>query len=324
MINKKKIGGVLFLVAVFVLYIIIYAIPGVSSALKKTEIINYGELKVKDVITCYFVRDEKVYVADRSGDINYYYEDGSHVRKGTKILDILNKNSGEPSKDYEKIMTSLGAAAVKQKDNMASFNGIISYYVDGYENYFTPEKMAQLKYEEVSNLHISQINLTRKETFANEPIYKICENSAWYVVGWVEDGNVSKFIIGENVKIELPNGDISGVVENIIEDGDRWLIIMKTDMYYSEFGKMRSGQATIVTSNASGLIIKNESITTDEKGEIGVIVKKKNKDYEFKPIKVINTDGEISAVEVSFFYDKDGNEVETVDVYDEILKNGGN
>lgn len=322
MTNKKRLAFILFILASILLYTIIYVIPGVTGALKKTEIINYGELTVIDNITCYLVRNEKIYLSDTNGDINYYYEEGEHVRKRTKILDIQKKNMGEPKNEYKEILEKLGSAVGKQGNDVTSFNGIVSYYIDGYEDIFTFEKMKKLKYDEVSKLDIGTINLTRKETFVNEPIYKICDNSSWYVIGWVEDGNVSKYIIGENVKIKLPKGEITGVVENIIEDEDKWLIIMKTDMYYAEFAKMRSGEATIITANASGIIIKNESITTDEKGNIGVYVKKKNKDYEFIPIKVINTDGEISAVEVSYFYDAKGIETKTVDVYDEILKNG--
>jgi len=322
MTNKKKLAAMLFILACILLYTVIYVIPGVTGALKKTEIINYGELTVTDDIICYLVRNEKIYLSDANGDINYYYEEGEHVRRGTKILDIQKKNVGEPKNEYEAILEKSGSAVGTQENDITSFNGIVSYFIDGYEDYFTIEKMEKLKYDKVSKLDIEAINLTRKETFVNEPIYKICDNSTWYVIGWVENGNVSKYVIGENVKIKLPKGEIAGSIENIIEDEDKWLIIMKTDMYYEEFGKMRSGEATITTANASGIIIKNESITTDENGNIGVYVKKKNKDYEFKPIKVINTDGEISAVEVSFFYDEKGNEIKTVDVYDEILKNG--
>jgi putative membrane fusion protein len=322
MTNKKKVALVGFVLVCIILYTIIYVIPGVTVALKRTEIINYGELKVLDNITCYLVRNEKIYLSDSNGDINYYYEEGAHVRKGAKILDIQKKNVGEPKNEYEDILKKLGSSVWKQENNVTSFNGIVSYYIDGYEDYFTPEKMNKLKYSEVSKLDIESVNLTRKETFINEPIYKICDNSSWYVIGWVENGNVSKYVIGENVKINLPKGEISGLIENIIEDDDKWLIIIKTDMYYAEFGKMRTGEATIVTANASGVIISNESITIDKNGIVGVYVVKKNKDYVFKPIKVINTDGENSAVEVSYFYDEKGVETKTVDVYDEILKNG--
>lgn len=322
MTNKKKLAIILFILMCILLYVIIYVIPGVSGALKKTEIVNYGELMVTDTITCYLIRDEKIYLSNTSGDINYYYEEGEHVRRGTKILDIQKKDVGEPKKEYEEILEQSGSAVSKQENDITSFNGVVSYFIDGYEDFFSIGKMKQLKYDVVSRLSIEPINLTRKETFIDEPIYKICENSSWYIIGWVENGNVSKYIIGEKVEIKLPKGSIFATVDDIIEDEDKWLIIMKTDMYYAEFGKMRSGEATIVTANAKGIIIKNESITTDQNGTIGVYVKKKDKDYEFKPIKVINTDGETSAVEVSFFYNEKGEEIKTVDVYDEIVKNG--
>src|SRR5665648_1212753 len=215
MTNKKKLALILFILACILLYTIIYVIPGVTGALKKTEIVNCGGVTVIDDITCYVVRNEKVYLADTNGEINYYYEEGEHVRKGTKILDIQKKNVGEPKNEYQEILGKLGSAIGKQENDVTSFNGIVSYYIDGYEDYFIFEKMKKLKYDEVSKLNIETINLTRKETFVKEPIYKICDNSSWYVIGWVEDGNVSKYVIGENVKIKLPKGEIAGVVEDI-------------------------------------------------------------------------------------------------------------
>jgi len=322
MTNKQKISILLFTGAFLVLYSIIYLIPGVSGALKKTEIINYGELTVSEEMTCYLVRNEKVFLADRSGDINYYFEEGEHVRRGTKILDISKQEVGEPEDEYEDILKNLENSAVKAGNEGAPYNGIVSYYVDGYENLFTPDKMTSLKYEAVSKMKIEPVNLTRKDTFVNEPIYKICDNSLWYVIGWVEEGKVSKFVIGGKVEIEMESGTIPAEIENIIEDEGRWLVIMKTDRYFAGFSKARSGSGRVITAKATGILIKNESITVDEEGTIGVYVKKKNGDYMFRPIQVINTDGIRSAVEASFFYDEAGIEVKTVDVYDEILKNG--
>lgn len=79
----------LFSASVMILYLIIYTFPDVTGALKRTKIIEYGSVQVKDSITCWFIRDEEVFFADRSGTINYYVEEGEQVRKGTKILDIM-------------------------------------------------------------------------------------------------------------------------------------------------------------------------------------------------------------------------------------------
>ena len=72
-----------------------------------------------------------------------------------------------------------------------------------------------------------------------------------------------------------------------------------------------------------GILINNESITINQEGDIGVYARRKNGDFEFVRIKVINTDGYTSVVEDSVFYDDNGKEVKTVDIYDEILRKGG-
>lgn len=324
MTNKRKILLIAFLLTLLILYVVLYVVPGVTGALRKTEIINYGELKVSDPITYYLVRDEIVYTSGQSGDINYYFEEGSHVRRGTKVLDVLSRNVGESENEFEEILNRLGKSAVKSDTYITDRNGIISYHVDGLESYFSPDSMHRLTFEEVAKLDLDPVNLTRKETNKGEPLYKICDSSTWYVLGWVEAGSVAKYNLGDSVRILFPEGEISATIDNIVEDAAHWLIIMRTDMYYAEFAKTRTGEATVITANATGIIIKNQSITTDSEGNIGVYVKKKNGDYEFKPIRVINTDGETSAVEASFFYDEKGNEIRTVDVYDEILKNAGN
>ena len=78
-------------------------------------------------------------------------------------------------------------------------------------------------------------------------------------------------------------------------------------------------QVDIVTSDYSGIIIQNKSIATVD-GEIGVYVKQKTGDYEFVPINIIASDGEYSVVSESYYYDEEGQKVNTVITYDEILK----
>jgi putative membrane fusion protein len=324
MTNKVKIAATILMLALVALYIVIYVIPGVTGALKRTEIVNYGEVKVSVPMSFYIVRNEQVYLSGQSGDINYYFEEGSHVRRGTKVLDIVRKTIGESDEDYEEMMVTLGEKTLVDGDYVTDLNGIVSYYVDGYEGYFSPENIPELTYEAVSKLEIEPVNLTRKETAKGNPLYKLCDSSSWYLIGWVEKGEISKFNLGGSAQVQIGEEEIAVVTENIMEDGDKWLIVMKTDRYYSDFPRVRTGEALVITANATGIIISNESITTDEEGNIGVFVKKKNGDYVFTPIKVINTDGLISAVEASVFYDAEGKEVYTVEVYDEILKNAGN
>jgi len=293
----KRIIFVLFILSLLTLYIIIYAIPGLTGAFVKTEILRYGNLRITDNVTCYFVRDEKVYRADKAGSIDYYIGDSVHVKTGTKILRAGNT------------------------DFISEFNGITSYYIDGYEDYFTPESIKELKYSVVSELDLIPENVVAYDAMYGDPLYKLCDNKKWYIVCWVDAANISKYNKGKRIVVELPLGQVEATVSEIIEDGDKWLIALETDRYYEEFSRVRAVPAAVVPSDYSGIVVRNDSITVSD-GAVGVYVKAKNGEFIFKPVRIITTDGKDSIVEASYYYEE-GERVATVNIYDEILINPG-
>lgn len=392
--KKRKKLLVLFCATLVILFIIIYVFPNVTGALKKTETIEYGSLQVTDQVTAYLVRSETVYLADKSGNINYYAQEGEQVRKGTKILDITSGsqkdkessyskltdrisrfNSGESifGDDIKKLKTqitklenerdvAMNAGATDQaarleqqierlnqkkkyiqaadesakteivKQNKATngaalvadnyicqTNGVISYYIDGYESEFTPENMGLLSREKVQNLSFDVQNVARETTLMKEPLYKVVDNKKWYAVFWVAPENIVKYEKGHKATLNLPLGQVDGTIYDIIDDKGYWLVILEFNRYYEEFAQIRKAEAEVVTSDYSGLIIQNESITTKD-NQPGVYVKDKSGEYVFKPVKIITSDGEWSLVEVSYYYTETGDKVETVNIYDEILK----
>ncbi len=392
--KKKKKLLVLFCTTLVILFIIIYVFPNVTGALKKTEIIEYGSLQVTDQVTAYLVRSETVYFANKSGNINYYTQEGEQVRKGTKILDIVSGGQKEKESAYQKLMERISrfnsgesifgddikklktqivklendrdaamnagatdqAARLEQQiqrlnqkkdyiqatddsakaelagqnkstngsmlvpDNyVCPNNGVISYYIDGYESEFTPENMALLSREKIQNLSFDVQNVARETTLVKEPLYKVVDNKKWYAVFWVAPENIVKYVKGHKATLNLPLGQVDGTIYDIVDDNGQWLVILEFNRYYEEFAQIRKAEAEVVTSDYSGLIIENKSITTKD-NQPGVYVKDKSGEYVFKPVKIITSDGEWSLVEVSYYYTENGDKVETVNIYDEILK----
>jgi len=316
----KRISIGLFVLSLVVLYVILYTIPGVTGALTRTEILQYGNFRTADSATVYFVRYERVYMAAHAGNINYYIADGVLVKTGTRILNITHGHQDEEQEsEFAEIIAKLGDDGIQTTDFVSGFHGIVSYFIDGYENYFTPETMRELTYDRVSRLNIDPVNVVREHTRRGEPLYKISDNRQWYMIAWVGMGDVVNYQIGRNVTIELPLGEIRASVLDIVEDGDRWLIIFRTNRYYEDFARIRSAPATIVTSNFNGIALRNESIAVRD-GVIGVYIRTRGGTFVFRPIRVIATDGTNSLVEVGFFYNEDGRRVRTVNIHDEILR----
>jgi len=212
-------------------------------------------------------------------------------------------------------------AGVIPQDYISGSTGIISYYIDGYESEFTPENMALLSRDKVDGLSIEVQNLARETTQAKEPLYKVVDNKFWYAVFWVAPENIVKYEKGKTATINLPLGQVEGKIYDVVDAGNEFLVILEFNRYYEKFAQIRKIEADVVTSDYKGLTIKNESITTKD-GQPGVYVKDKKGEYVFKPVKIITSDGEWSLAEVSYFYTDNGaTKVETVNIYDEILKN---
>lgn len=316
---------IIYIAAVAVLGIIIYVVPSLTGALTPTVVLRYDTLQVTDEEECYIVRNEAVYLAAAGGSINYYAGNGTKIRAGSTVLAVTHESqSGDEESKYADIITKLSSAAITRSDYRSETNGIVSYYADGFEGTFSPNAIEDLTYDRMKKLRIDEPqNLTRKHTAKGEPLYKIVDNDAWYITCWVREGSIAKYEQENSVTVRLPAGDIRATILSIQEEkNNMWQVVLQTNRFCENFDEIRKVEATIVTSEYSGLIIPNKSIAAED-GQIGVYVKKKTGDYRFVPIKVITSDGENSVAAESLYYDKDGNQVNTVEVYDEILKNPG-
>lgn len=330
-IKKKTI--VIFVLALVVLYSIIYIVPKVSGAMVSSYIAEYGQLKIYNETTAYFVRNEKVYLATATGDTNYFFKEGSLVRKDGKIMDVKpNSQTGQtdsegnpigPDEIYTDVLDKLGKKVVRRDDYRTKSVGVVSYYADGYENALTPKNMKKKNetfFKQLSSKDV--IALHRDAVIEGEPVFKIVDRTEWFLVCFVDIEHMNRYEKGQRIKVEFEDGELDARVYRIDETDGKAKIILRTDYYYEKFAETRVADVTLTTYDESGVIIENSSIT-EKKGRKGVYVKGKNDDFFFVPIMIYATDGEKSLIADDFYYDveRDGEMVMTVEVYDEILKN---
>lgn len=296
----KRIPIYIFLISLLILFGILYVFPTVTGALAKTTVIEYGSLQVVNQVTCYFVRDESVVTAASTGPIQYYFEEGELVRKGTKVLDLL----------------PTGGNAYHVPDNL-----IVSYYIDGQESFFSPTNLSKITQEQVKGLELEVHDTRRESAISGEPLYKLVDNSTWYVFFWVGSEDVINYKKDGDVTLRLPLVNVKGTTYDIIEENGTWKVVLAFTKYYEDMAKLRTIEAEVVTSDYEGLMVPNESITT-KNGKTGVYVKDISGEFLFTPVSVITSDGQYSLVESSFFDEEiDGmiERISTVEVYDEIL-----
>ncbi len=323
MSNKSKFLIILYVLIMAALLVVVYAIPKLTGALKTTVVVEYGALQVTDDVTCYAVRSEQVFLSGTAGTVNYYVSQDTQVRTGVRVMSITaGGGSSDEESPYAEIVSRLGANAVTTNDFTAPYNSCVSYYADGYESTFTPENIQALEHEEVKKIEFDVKNLTRESTRRGEPVYKLCDNSIWYLTTWVDIADSSKYQQGNSVTVRFGETEIPAKVYSIEAEEDKLQVTFETNRYYEDFSLIRKVDVTVVTSDYSGIIIPNESMIAED-SQVGVYVKDKTGEYNFTPIKIITSDGENSVVKVSTFVDEKGKIVETVKIYDEILKHPG-
>jgi hypothetical protein len=83
--------------------------------------------------------------------------------------------------------------------------------------------------------------------------------------------------------------------------------------------RVRRVDATVVTASYRGLIVASDSVVSED-GQTGVYALRKNGNFEFVPVNELYNGGEESVLSVSAFTGKDGQEIKTVNVYEEILR----
>ena len=320
--KTKRIIAV-YLAALLLLYIIVEVLPEVTDIFETTQTLEPGTLRIAYETTGYLIKDESVGIAPESGDIQYLVAVGTAVKKGYPIVSVTPDGESNQDARFGEYMDKLDGYEGLSEEYNSPISGVFSLTVDGYEDYFTPDKMDKIKRETVESLSYKSANLERSSVIEGEPIYKVSNDDNWYVLCWVDKETAESYSEGRAVSLELPEGTVDASVHSVREDGDDYRVIFYLNVYYEAFCESRAVDMSIVTSDNEGLLVDNKCIV-EKNGQQGVYVVDKNGDYVFTRISVISTDGEQSVIEDATFVDEEGNQVYTVDVYDKVLKHPEN
>lgn len=323
-LNKKTKKAIcIYAAALIILYLVIYILPKVTDVFETTQVLEPGNIKLAYDTTGYFIKEESVGIAADTGDIEYLVEVGAAIKRGHELVSVKrDKDAGDKTPRFGEYTERLKGYDGLYKTYDAPVSGIFSLTVDGYEDYLTPEMMDKVKKDTVEDLSYNIAELERKSVIKGEPIYKVTWDDYWYILCWVDKKTAETYTEGRTVTLELPEGNVRAKIQSIKKEKDSndYRIIFYLNVYYEALAESRAEDMSIVTSDNEGLIVDNKCIIEKE-GQKGVYVVDKNGDYHFTPIKVIAYDDKQSVIEDVTFYDEEGYQVYTVDVYDEVLKN---
>ena len=320
--RKKKTSPVLVLiVAILILYLITEIGPGIVENTVSTVIVKHEQLRVEEDVECYAIRSEDIYTAPSNGTVKYKVKNGDLVKVGAKVVDF-DKSNEDYSEEAEKYKDLIARAKVPHIDNIehAPRKGIFTTYLDGNEKFFTMKNYKNITEEKAKERSDETVDVSAKKVGRNQPVYKITDQSSIGLVCWIQSGSISKYRKGDVVQVEFDEDTaVKFTITRIDKEGSQWKLLLETNRYFKEFADFRGKEVKIVSSDMEGLKIPNSAITT-ENGVVGVMVGDKSGDFTFVPVKIINSDGKSSIVKSNIYYDEKGKLINTVRIYDEILR----
>ena len=321
--KKTKKAICIYIAALLILYVVIEVLPKVTDIFETTEILEPGNLKLSYETTGYFIKEESIGIADDNGDIEYLVEEGTAIKRGHPLVAVeADPDAGEKSPRFGEYTERLKGYDGLYKDYKAPISGVYNLSIDGHEKMFNPKKMDKLDRATVEALSYNTADLERKSVIKGEPIYKVTWDDYWYILCWVDEKTAATYSEGRSVVLELEEGNVKAKIQSLKKEKDStdYRVIFYLNVYYEALAETRTDKINIVTSDNEGLIVDNKCII-EKHGQKGVYVVDKNGDYSFTRIKVIAYDDKKSVIDDVTFYDEEGNQVFTVDVYDEVLKN---
>ena len=318
----------------------IYVVPSVRGMLEKTYIAEYGSIDVKDEVSAFIVRDETVYVASQACNINRLADADKLVKANTHVVELTQDTSasaaevadkgenaesasGEEEKSYGKytdILKELGDSVKVTGDGYNIGSGYVSYYVDGAEAKLSTDALDTITYKDYKALTGRKaIEVPKKSCGEGYPIFKVVKNAKWYLVFYVSNKKAEKYIPGETVIIDANGNDVEVTVSQVLAGRKYSKVTLSCKSFFDGFFKTRNLDTTVTLRRAEGLVLEDSSIVEDPSGQIGVFVKDKLGNHIFTPVAKKADNGTQCVVYSDLFVDADGNYVETLRTYDEII-----
>lgn len=172
---------------------------------------------------------------------------------------------------------------------LAEFSGIVTYKIDGNEDYFKIDNLDKFTYKYL-NKNYNFKSLEMETNVKNgDPLFKIVNNLTWKVACTISNvSQISNYNVGDSVKIQIPEiDDMYGVVEKINKDNNHGVIIVNFDRYFENMYSNRIHDGKIIVNKTKGFEIPKSTLI-DRDNLTGVYVQEIKGLVKFVPIEIVS------------------------------------
>ena len=253
---------------------------------KLDSVVNYMALEFKNLITHQTTGNLKTVTGQLETAMVNRQEYLRQNKRGDNKLTKL----------YDEENTRLSSIQSWRKVSTAERDGVVSFYIDGYENDLTPSRLNALSIADVRAVLAGSDLENTKRTRGNG-IYRVVDQDKWYVAVLIT-GNTWTPVVGQdNYYMQLEGFDdlsYTASVYSVQKENDTTLAVFEVHDPIGPLIYRRKGKAQF-SITLTGLSVRSEALY-NENGQMGVWV------YDvpggtFVPVEVLSTDGSIAMIQ---------------------------
>ena len=212
--------------------------------------------------------------------------------------EYLRQNKREDTKLtklYEEENTRLTSIQSWRKVSKAEKGGVVSFYLDGYENDLAANDIASLTIADVRTV-LGGGRLSQTQDTLNEGIYRIVDQDDWYVAVLVNAEEWTP-VVGQSYFLQMEGYDdlsYTASVTSVLKESGNILAVFKIDDPMGPLIYKRTGKAQF-SITITGLSVDSKALS-EQQGQIGVWL------YDvpggtFVPVEVLHDDGDIAMIQ---------------------------
>jgi len=200
----------------------------------------------------------------------------------------------------------------------APASGVLTYKIDGYEDFLTIDNLYNINYDEISAFSFEETSLVRDSVSAKDKLFKIVDNANYFIAAIVSNDEIDTYKDVQSISAVINGKTLKGEVYDVFTNKENAVAIIQLREGFEGFFNRRVITCSIVRENYRGLKIAMTSIVNNE-GVIGVYVVGKERKISFVPVKILGYDEAFAIVYNEQFYDAALGVVRSIKVNQEVV-----
>ena len=201
----------------------------------------------------------------------------------------------------------------------APASGILTYRLDGYEDFLTIDNLYNINYDEIGSLSFELENLNKRVVKPKDKLFKIVDHSNYYITAIISNEEVETYKNTQSITVRINGQTLKGVVHDVFTNQKNAVAVIQMRDVFDDFQNQRFVNCTIVRENYRGLKLHTDSIVNIE-GQLGVYVVDQERKLIFVPIKILGYDEDSAIVYNEQFYDPNLGIVRSIKLNQEVVR----